>query len=195
MPSKRRKAPAKNLDSAFREIFSSHLILHEFIQMFLSRLLESGDIREGDITIHNTDFLSSDLRSKRPDVLFSVKTKGEELYVYILIEHQSYKDPNMPYRIYDYVGRILGYVIHQNPKKSSRKSFRYPPVIPVVFYTGRGRWTVERDIREKFLQIGGYEGYLPSLRYMVIELSRLDREWLFEVDTACLLYTSPSPRD
>ncbi len=158
--------------------------------MFLSKLLEKHNIKESDITLCNTDFLTSDLRAKRPDVLFSIKTQSGQLYVYILIEHQSYKDPNMPYRMYDYIGGIVGHIIKENPKKSKTKTFKYPQIIPVVFYTGKGTWTIETDIKDKILPAPGYENLIPSVKYIAIELNKLDKRWLLELRTALskLLY-------
>ncbi len=55
--------------------------------MFLPNLVNEYNITPEDILIEETDFLSADLESKRPDVLCKIKTKGAEAFVYILIEH------------------------------------------------------------------------------------------------------------
>ena len=160
--------------------------------MFLPKLADEHKISQSDIKIENTEFLSSDLKIKRPDVLFRVRTKDREAFVYILIEHQSYKDHNMALRIYDYTGRIWTNYVKENHPRSKRKFFKYPQVIPIVFYTGSGRWTPARDIGDKIDCVEDYVQYCPSFKYMVIELSTLDKRWLLKVKTVLskLLYAA-----
>jgi len=113
------------LDKAFKKILSDPYILCEFIRMFLPKLADEHKISQSDIKIENTEFLSSDLKIKRPDVLFRVRTKDREAFVYILIEHQSYKDHNMALRIYDYTGRIwTNYVVVAVQAKRKKRSGR-----------------------------------------------------------------------
>jgi len=98
----------------------------------------------------------------------------------------------MPFRMLEYTVAIWRHYIDENKSIAKRKSFKLPPVVPIVYYEGAGRWTVERDIMEKVRKLSGYEKYIPRLEYMVIEASGLEKEWLLDGETALskLIYAS-----
>ncbi|MCD6463885.1 MAG: Rpn family recombination-promoting nuclease/putative transposase, partial [Thermotogae bacterium] len=108
------------------------------------------------------------------------------------LEHQTNKDYLMPFRMLEYTVAIWRHYIDENKSIAKRKSFKLPPVVPIVYYEGGGKWTVERDIMEKVRKLSGYEKYIPRLEYMVIEASGLEKEWLLDGDTALskLIYAS-----
>ncbi len=68
--------------------------------------------------------------------------KGKKrLWIYILIEHQSEKDPTMPLRMLEYVVEI--YRFQERGWRRHHGLYaplRFEPVLPVVFYTGSTRW-------------------------------------------------------
>ena len=96
----------KSFDKAFKKLFEDTFILYEFIKMFLPALVDEYSVNQDSIEIQNTEFLSADLKTKLADVLAYVKTDKTEKFIYILIEHQSYKDQNMALRLYSYSGNI-----------------------------------------------------------------------------------------
>ena len=106
-------------------------------------------VARNSITIEKTEFLTSDFKTKRPDVLFRVKTKEKEIFTFILIEYQSYKDHNMAFRMADYMMKIWDMYMKRHHPRSKRKFFKYPQIIPIVLYTGSGRWTPVRDLGDK----------------------------------------------
>ena len=51
----------------------------------------------------------------------------------------------------------------------------YPPILPIVVYNGRRRWSAARDIRQLIAPAPDeLTGYLPSQRYLLIELQKPD---------------------
>lgn len=140
----------KAFDDAFRDMLSDPDVLFDFIYMFIPVFVKRYGITPDDISVEKTEFLSSDLKARRPDVLCKIKIGDQETFVYILIEHQSEKDYNMPLRLFDYSARIWTHYVKKKTPESSRKSFKYPQIIPVVFYTGEESWTVEKNIGDKF---------------------------------------------
>ncbi len=173
----------KSFDKAFKKLFEDTFILYEFIKMFLPALVDEYGVTQESIEIQNTEFLSADLKTKLADVLAYVKTEKTEKFIYILIEHQSYKDQNMAFRMYDYTAKIWSKYIKDNYPRSRRKDFKYPQVIPIVFYTGEGRWTPAKNISDKVDYAKGFEKYTPKYEYFVVELSQLDKDWLLKVKT------------
>ena len=55
-------------------------------------------------------------------------------------------------------------------KISETKSFRYPPVLPIVFYDGAGKWTAARKLADKTVMGGIFEKYIPSFEYELVSL-------------------------
>jgi len=92
-------------DAIFKLIFSDKHIFYEFLQIFLPDLINKHGITEDDLTIEKTEFMSFDLRTKRSDMLYRIRSKEYEAYVYVLLEHQARKDYLMPLRMLGYVVR------------------------------------------------------------------------------------------
>ena len=71
-----------------------------------------------------------------------LKNQGEmdTLYLITLIEHQTKVDYDMSFRILRYIVLILTDYAAEAEKKqpgcTALKGFRYPPVLPIVFYDG-----------------------------------------------------------
>ena len=55
---------------------------------------------------------------------------------------------------------------------TKRKGFRYPPILPIVFYDGPGAWTAAVNFQERVYLNETLGEYIPSFRYLVIPLSR-----------------------
>ena len=73
----------------------------------------------------------------------------DTLYLIAMIEHQSKVDYDMSFRVLRYMVLILtDYAAEQEKQRkgiTGTKTFRYPPVLPVVFYDGPGNWTAETN--------------------------------------------------
>ncbi|MDR1399147.1 MAG: Rpn family recombination-promoting nuclease/putative transposase, partial [Treponema sp.] len=62
---------------------------------------------------------------------------------------------------------------------SGKKDFRYPLVLPIVFYDGEGEWTAETNFLQKTEPNDPlYAKYIPTFEYMVVNLNKLSREAL-----------------
>ncbi|MEM6274940.1 MAG: Rpn family recombination-promoting nuclease/putative transposase [Myxococcota bacterium] len=101
-----------------------------------------------------------------PDLILCTRTvNGDEVLVYVLVEHQSSVDHWMAYRINRYVVRLWEAWRAQNAKARE-----LPPVIPVVLYHGEAAWSAKTDLGE---MISGAElrramgGLWPSFGYVV----------------------------
>ena len=51
----------------------------------------------------------------------------------------------------------------QHPGIISRKNFRYPPILPIVYYEGSENWTAPMDISERILCGEAWKIYLRLL--------------------------------
>ena len=65
------------------------------------------------------EFLDHVLRPGQIDVLYSVKFKKKDLYIWLLVEHQSTQDRFLPFRVLKYALRICEY--HLNKDKTNKE--------------------------------------------------------------------------
>ena len=109
----------------------------------LNRMLKlEREITEEEIEIYNNEYINYMFQGRESDIVYKLK----EQEIYFLIEHQSKIDYNMPKRILEYEVGIINKAIVG--KKMTKKEHRLPIVIPIVIYTGKRKWDVEKYIEE-----------------------------------------------
>ncbi len=128
-----------------------------------------------DVTEHYRAFLGVEFEADTVKKV-SVRLEGreQEVYVISLIEHKSNVD-------YDIAMQLLRYmtVIWYDYKKSrnsvqenasSRKSFRYPLIIPIVYYEGSEKWTADMRLSDRIQCSELALAYVPDFTYRVVSL-------------------------
>ena len=88
-------------------------------------------------------FVSRALRSRHLDLLFSVKIRGEDVYVYVLVEQQRKVEALMIVRMNTYMGRAWERLVADEP---SRKLI--PPIVPVLIHHSETGWTAPTSFHE-----------------------------------------------
>ena len=111
---------------------------------------------------------------------------GQEISLYLiaLIEHQSSVHYDMAFRILRYIVMLLNkYAKDQeklHPGITKTKGFRYPPILPVVFYDGTDNWTAVRDFKDRVFLSDVLDEYIPSFQYLVVSLQKYTDQELIE---------------
>jgi len=49
-----------------------------------------------------------------------------------------------------------------------RKDFRYPPIIPIVYYEGKRKWTAPREFKDKIAFGEVFKEFLPNFSYYMV---------------------------
>ncbi|UEM02307.1 Rpn family recombination-promoting nuclease/putative transposase [Skermanella rosea] len=127
------------------------------------------------------------------DRLFSVRLRdGGTLLIYVLLEHKSHPDPRTPLQVLGYLVDIWESFVGDDASRMRR----LPPIVPLVFYHGRGPWTVPTSVIDA---IGADEG-LRDFRYVVCNIVPIPDDQLSsdpEVRAALLplkyVYRQPDP--
>ena len=123
-------------DRSIRRLLQDPEYVRGLVEIIAPELVRLLDFSRG--AQQNRTFISDALRERESDVLLSVPfqetTETEELLIYILIEHQSTVDPTMGYRLLSYMMEIWQEQRRESPG-------RLHPILPILFYTGEGRWT------------------------------------------------------
>jgi predicted transposase/invertase (TIGR01784 family) len=175
-------------DSAFKKVFSDKQIFFQFIDAFVPEI-NNLDIELDDLFLEETTFTDPNLSDKEDDILYRIRYKGKEIYIYILIEHQSSVDYLMPYRILVYMTRIWERYVN-NAKDKRRKGFKLPPIIPIVFYNGMRKWTAEIRFEEKVNDYIEFAKYVPHFYYLLVDVGSIEEWRLKRMNNALSLFLS-----
>jgi len=75
----------------------------------------------------------------------------------------------------------------ENPNASAAKDFKFPPVLPIVFYDGTGEWTAETNFLSKTELNGAFEKYIPKFEYELVDLNQYNEQDLARFGNALSL--------
>ncbi len=138
------------------------------------------DVSERYIPYLGTEFEADTVKRVR---LHISEEEQEPLFLISLTEHKSRVDYNVSMQLLKYMVCIwLDYEKEMEQKKegiSDRKSFRYPLIVPIVYYEGKAPWTADRQFRSRIanqdLQL---HNWVPDFTYEVVRLHDYSNEEL-----------------
>ena len=175
----------RNVNS--REIFKNDMLTSQFLRNYTNIPLLSNVMPEDieDVSQKYQTFLGVKFEADTIKKVYLRKTDGTiegEVYVLSLIEHKSDLD-------YDVAMQLLRYmcVIWQEYKatqnkiqegSSRRKNFRYPLIIPIVYYEGKKEWTVGLHLKDRIEFSEEMAEYIPDFTYQVVSLNKYTNEEL-----------------
>ena len=64
----------------------------------------------------------------------------------------------------------------ETPGASRKKDFKYPPVLPIIFYNGKDAWTAERNFFDRTNLNAAFEKYIPKFEYELVNLNDYSEE-------------------
>ena len=172
-----------------REIFKNDLLTSQFLRNYTNIPLLSNVMPEDieDVSQKYQAFLGVEYEADTIKKVYIRSTDGtieKEVYVLSLIEHKSDID-------YDVAMQLLRYmcVIWQEYKatqnkiqegSSRRKNFRYPLIIPIVYYEGKRKWTADLNLKDRIEFSEEMEKYIPDFTYQVVSVRQYTNEELSE---------------
>ena len=124
------------------------------------------------LRVERTHIIDAKLAERRTDVLFSVRLDGREreLYLYLLLEHQSSPDHWMALRL---LGALLRIWEDYLSKNAGAK--KLPAIVPMVVTHADGGWSSPLTFRElldldeaTFDELGAH---LPDFTFLLDDLS------------------------
>jgi predicted transposase/invertase (TIGR01784 family) len=184
-------------DSIFKELFEDRTVFYDFLKAFLPKEI-TKQIKETDLKREQTELIGKDFSIKRSDILYKIeKRNGQDIYIYLLLEHQSKVDQLMAFRMLAYKVRIWEQYVKSHKKESEQKGFKLPVIIGMVFYDGKAKWTSPMDVKEKITEIKNMEEYLIKANYELINLSNIKEETIINMKKALgviLLTDKPNVR-
>lgn len=154
-------------DKVFRDILN---VKEEALSLINRALKPKKKIVE-DIELYNNKFVTSVFKYREADIIYKVKNKN----IFFLIEHQSTIDYSIAYRMMEYSIEIMRRIISEEYNK--KKSYKYPLIIPIIFYTGEKNWDAKlrmEDLKEKV------EWYEDNGEISLVDINNYTEEELLE---------------
>lgn len=134
----RQKINAKKINNEHDKIFRTVLDKKADVAKFLNKFLKLN-IDADELEKYNSSYIDKKFKNKEADIVYKLKDQN----IFLLIEHQTKIDDDMSYRLLDYCNEIMRSVLED--KKYRNRPF----VIPIVLYTGKRKWNIENDAKEK----------------------------------------------
>jgi predicted transposase/invertase (TIGR01784 family) len=182
-------------DHTFKLLVEDKKIFLRFLNHFEP---EMGTLTLEDLSSEKTDFIDLDLGETRRDVLYRVRCQGREVFVYVLLEHQSSVDYSMSYRMARYVIKIHEKYVNDHKLSGKRKDFHLPSILPIVYYDAEEEWDASLNLKGLMEPVEKLEDYYLQLKYKIIRLNDIPERTLKKLNNVLGVYmmlTHPKMQD
>ena len=182
---KQKSLNTKLKDSSSKLIFQDPILCAQFLRDYVDIPLLK-DVQPEDIEDETERFVHLFTEERNSDVVKRVRlNKGKtSFYLISLIEHKSEVDYNVVMQIFRYMAFIWeDYEKEQNRKYkgiSKTKNFKYPPILPIVYYEGEGNWTAVTRLHDRVYLSDELGEFIPDYRCIMVQLNEYTNQNLME---------------
>lgn len=178
-------------DNAAKLMFGDPILCAEFLRSYVDIDLLK-DIRPEDIEDISERFLPLWQEGRDSDSVKKISINGMSLFLITIIEHQSKVCYDMAFRMLRYIVMVLTDYAEEQERvekgSTGRKNFKYPPILPIVYYEGTQEWTAVRNFKDKVYFYDIFGKYIPSFEYIMVPLSGYsEKELLAKKDELSLV--------
>jgi len=145
------KAVLQFWDRSIRKLLQRPDRVRELVRLVAPELVDGLDFSRME-RVERT-FILEDYREREADLVFLVpflegtEEGPREVWVYILIEHQSEPDPTIPFRVLFYMAQVWNSQREEwEAAKVPKSRWQFRPILPLVFFTGSKRWEGPLDL-------------------------------------------------
>jgi hypothetical protein len=165
----------KAKDNSLKLILGEHELFVEFLRDFIGMDIFKG-VSADDIADISERFLPLFEESKDSDTVKRINLKGGvPLFVIAIVEHESKANFRASFKMLQYIMLVLDNYEKETNKATAgisfTKDFKYPPVLPIIFYDGGGSWTAETNFLDKTELNDIFYKYIPKFEYELINLN------------------------
>ena len=161
-------------DKLFRTMFGRAEVARAHFEALLPARLIAA-FRWDSLELRPESYISPQLLDAQSDVLYRVRldSSGEdEVFLYVLLEHQRKRDYAMAFRLLSYMVRIWERWLRDNGTPTRARPL--PFIVPMVLYNGARRWPVSTR----------FQDLLPQPMRALLLPHIPDGIWNWEIDTA-----------
>ena len=177
---------SKTEDSGAKLIFSNPTLCAQLLRDY-SGIELLKNVQPEDITDVTERFIPMFTDERDADIVKQVRVPGdgddEEIFI-ALIEHKSGVDYNVVMQILRYMVFIWTDYEKRKEKEvqgvSKLKGFKYPPVFPIVYYSGEDSWTADKDLKSRIALSDIFSPYIPNYEYHLVNTADHANEELIE---------------
>lgn len=173
----------KYRDSSGKIIFEDPVLCSQFLRGY-SGIPMLKDVCPEDIEDVTERYVHLFTEERNSDVVKKINLKNNPFYLVSLIEHKSDVDYNTIMQVFRYMTFIWEDYEKEQEKMhagiSKTKGFRYPPILPIVFYDGTDRWTAATSLHERILFSNVLGKYIPDYQCVLIQLRDYSNAELME---------------
>lgn len=169
-------------DSSSKLIFGNAELCSQFLRNYMD-MPALKNVRAQDIEDVTDRYIPMFTQERNSDTVKRINLPGKHTLFFIsLIEHKTKVDYNISMQLLRYMVYIWEDYEHEMEKQkkgiSRTKGFRYPPILPVVYYEGTGKWTAAYNIKDRILSGKTFEPFTPDFSYKLLELNSYSTQQL-----------------
>ena len=161
-------------DNSFKLIFGDHRLFSDFLKDFI-HIDILKDVKPEDIEDISERFLPLFQDNRDSDTVKRINLKGSPIFVIAILEQESRVNHRSCFKMLQYICLVLDAwekeAEREEPGISLRKDFKYPPVLPIIFYDGKDTWTAEKNFFYRTNLNMAFEKYIPKFEYELVNLN------------------------
>lgn len=186
MGKEQKKSVVKNYkvkDNGAKLVFDDPVLCAQFLRGYVDIDILK-DVKPEDIEDISERFLPMWQEERNSDSVKLIHLKELPLFLITIIEHQSKIYYDMSFKILRYIVMVLtDYETEQeklHPGITKTKDFKYPPILPIVYYEGSQKWNAVTNFKDRTYLSDTLGAYIPDFEYLVIPLSDYSNTELIE---------------
>ena len=175
---------SKISDSSSKIIFEDNILCSQFLRDYIE-LPYFKDIQPEDIEDVSEQYVPLFAEERNADRVKKVSIRKENPFFLVsLIEHKSVADYNVSMQIFRYMVYIWETYAKEAEKLhkgiTKQAEFKFPPILPIVYYEGSGKWTVPLDFKSRIMEGDTFGKYIPDFEYYLVPLRKYSNEDLLD---------------
>jgi len=162
-------------DSSSKMIFSDPVLCAQFLRGYVDIPILK-EVQPENIENVTERYVHMFIEERTADVVNKVYVKENDMPFFLvsLIEHKSKIDYNVVMQILRYMVYIWEDYEREMERKqegiSKTKGFRYPPILPIIFYDGTDNWTAATEFYERVKFSDIFFEYIPNYKCILVQL-------------------------
>ncbi len=155
-------------------------LLRGFMRLVLDAAFDVSRLDLASLEPASPDYVDEKLRRTRGDRVWRLRYRAADgstgwVYLLVMLEFQSSVDTDMALRVLAYTAQLYARLRREDHKGP------LPPVLPIVVYNGRARWSAAFDVRDAIAPAeAALERFQPRQGYLLLDVHRLRPEDLPE---------------
>jgi len=160
-------------DKGYKRIFSIKKHFLHFIKKYIA-LEWMMELEEKDLELIDKEFITDQFDTYESDLVYKVYTKEGVIYLFFLLELQSYNDFTMPFRLLIYMTAIwLDHFKNCNKNKRNQKDYKLPAIMPIVLHNGERNWTASCRFSQMINNAELFGKYVVDFEYALVSVNTL----------------------